>query len=227
MNRRGLGALAGGLAALAVLAAWAIAGTNDRLGPRPKEERPPLALITSLPLIFGESFTLEGGGSAALTRLEQRYVVKAIGVADSANLNGQGLLLMAHARAQPAEVLVDLDQWVRNGGKLLLLADPKLAWPSERPLGDRLRPPPAFADTGLLAHWGLKLQEADGSDVTAGHLTSASDSCIVVGGGLIARCHVGRGWATIIADADFLNVGDSEADSLTLLVAELGRLESR
>ena len=220
--------MSGGLAALAVLAAWAIAGTNERLGPRPKEERPPLALITSLPLIFGESFTLEGGGSPALTRLEQRYIVKAIGVADNSNLNGQRLLLMAHARAQPAEVLVELDQWVRNGGKLLLLADPKLAWPSERPIGDRLRPPPAFADTGLLAHWGLRLKEADdGGDVTVGHLTSSSDACIIVGGGLIARCHVGRGWATIIADADFLKVEASEADSLTLLVAELGRLESR
>lgn len=227
MNRRTL-ALTGGLAGLAALAALAIAGTNDRLGVRSTEERPPLALITSLPLVFGESFALEGGGSAALTRLEQRYIVKAIAVADGASLNGQGLLLMAHPRAQPAEALVDLDQWVRNGGRLLLLADPNLNWPSERPFGDRLRPPPAFADTGLLAHWGLKLHGAeDGSDVTAGHLTTSSDACIIVGGGLVARCHIGRGWATIIADADFLNAENSEADSLTLLVAELGRLESR
>ena len=218
----------GGLAALAALAAWAVSTTNDRLGPRPEAERPSLALLTSLPLVFGESFTLEGGGSAPLTRLEQRYAVKAIGVADSASLNGQGLLLMAHARAQPAEVLVDLDQWVRTGGKLLLLADPRLDWPSERALGDRLRPPPAFADTGLLAHWGLTLHNAeDGSSVTAGHLTSNSNICIIVGGGLVARCHVGEGWATVIADADFLNVENSDADSLTLLVAELERLESR
>ena len=218
----------GGLAALAAVAAWAVAGTNDRLGPRPAADRPSLALITSLPLIFSESLTLEDGGSAALTRLEQRYTVKAIGVADHASLNGQRLLLMAHARAQPADVLVDLDQWIRDGGKLLLLADPKLEWPSERPLGDRLRAPPAFADTGLLAHWGLQLHGVDeGGQVTAGHLTSNDNSCVIVGGGLIARCHIGRGWATVIADADFLNAANSEADSLTLLIAELGRLESR
>lgn len=218
----------GGMAALAAIAAWAVAGTNDRLGPRPAAERPALALITSLPLVFGESLSLENGGSAALTRLEQRYQVKAIGVADKSSLSGQRLLLMAHARAQPADVLVDLDQWVRNGGRLLLLADPRLDWPSERPLGDRLRPPPAFADTGLLTHWGVKLGGAGGDEnVSAGQLTSSSDSCIIVGGGLIARCHIGRGWATIIADADFLNAADSEADSLTLLIAELGKLESR
>jgi hypothetical protein len=49
----------------------------------------------------------------------------------------------------------------------------------------------------------------------------------VVGGGMIARCSIGRGWATVIADADFLNVKDSEADNLSLLVGELNRLESR
>jgi len=217
-----------GLIALAAIAAWAVARTNDRLGPRAAADRPALALITSLPLIFGENLSLDNGGSPALTRLEQRYEVKPIGVADKASLKGQRLLLMAHARAQPADVLVDLDQWVRNGGRLLLLADPKLDWPSERPLGDNLRPPPAFADTGLLTHWGLRLSGAgDEADASAGHLTSSSNSCIIVGGGLIARCHIGRGWATIIADADFLNSADSAADSLTLLIAELGKLESR
>ena len=61
-------------------------------------------------------------------------------------------------------MLVELDQWVRGGGRLLLLADPMLEWPSERPLGDRLRPPPAFADTGLLAHWGLRLERPDSAE---------------------------------------------------------------
>ena len=68
---------------------------------------------------------------------------------------------MAQPRAQPAEDLVALDNWVRGGGRVLLLADPMLEWPSERPLGDPFRPPPTFADTGLLAHWGLKLDAPD------------------------------------------------------------------
>jgi hypothetical protein len=217
----------GALGGLAALAAWAVAGSSDRLGPRPEAERPSLALVTSLPLIFGEQFGLDNGLSPALARLEQRYKVVPIAVADEKSLQGLRLLLMAHPRAQPAEVLVQLDQWVQDGGKILLLADPKLDWPSSRPIGDRLRPPPAFADTGLLAHWGLKLRgpEIGGAD-SRGHLAS-SGPCIVVGGGMIARCSIGRGWATVIADADFLNVEDSEADNLSLMVGELNRLESR
>lgn len=244
MNRRVLGAV-GGLSGLAALAAWAIAGTDRELEPRPAAERPTLALVTSLPLIFGESFGLEAGGSAALTRLEQRYRVQPIGVADAASLKGQQLLLMAHPRAQPAEVLVELDRWVRDGGRLLLLADPRLTWHSERPLGDRLRPPPAFADTGLLAHWGLVLSgphpdgpaEAGNGDLTIlasapGKLES-SGNCDIAGRGFVARCRIGQGAATVIADADFLNVEGEGAldgpteDNLNLLIEELDRLDSR
>lgn len=188
------------------------------LGERAAEDRPVLALLTSLPLVFGESLSLENGGSAALSRLEQRYRVQAIGVADEASLKGQILLLMAHPRAQPAEALVDLDRWVRSGGRLLLLADPRLDWPSERPLGDMLRPPPMFADTGLLDHWGLKLSESG--------LTSRG-SCAIADQGMIARCRIGRGSATVIADADFINVEQPEAPELDLLVTELDRLETR
>jgi hypothetical protein len=197
-----------------------------------------LALLTSLPLVFGESFGLEDGGSAALARLEQRYNVQPIGVADAAGLSGQRLLLMAHPRAQPAEALVELDQWVRQGGRVLLLADPRLDWPSELPLGDRLRPQPAFADTGLLAHWGLELGGPDPADqVQAGNgrfdvKTSSpgrleSRQCKLSGDGFVARCRVGKGRATIIADADFLNVEDEGSENLNLLLDELARLESR
>ena len=225
--KRPMLSMLGALAGLAALAAWAVAGSSDRLGPRPEAERPALAMVTSLPLIFGEEFGLDNVGSPALSRLEQRYKVIPIGVADQKSLQGKTLLLMAHPRAQPADVLVQLDHWIRGGGKLLLLADPKLNWPSSRPFGDRLRPQAAFADTGLLAHWGLKLSgPEEGSESSSGHLTS-SGSCIVVGGGMVARCAIGSGWATVIADADFMNVEDSEADNLSLLVGELNRLESR
>ena len=236
---------------LAALAACAIAGAaaigvglnRDQVpAARPPAERPTLALLTSLPLVFGESFGLESGGSPALTRLEQRYNVVPIGVADAASLEGRRLLLMAHPRAQPAEVLVELDQWVRGGGRVLLLADPRLDWPSERPLGDNLRAPPAFADTGLLGHWGLRLSGPDlqgPASVGNGDLTVVasspgkleSRSCVIVGHGFVARCRIGRGEATVIADADFLNVqgqgsGPTE-HNLDLLVIELAKLESR
>lgn len=237
MNRQTLGAISG-LLALAAVAAWAVAGPRQRQAQREASERPTLALLTSLPLVFGQEFGLEGGGSPALTRLERQYVVVPIGVADSSSLQGQKLLLMAHPRAQPAEVLVELDQWVRQGGRLVLLADPKLDWPSERPLGDRLRPPPAYADTGLLAHWGLQLRgpaEGQVTEASNGKIDVKTPSpgrleskdCKLLGEGFVARCRIGKGEATVIADADFLNVDDQGSENLALLLDELERLESR
>ena len=183
MNRQVAGAIVG-LLGVAALAAWSIAGPGEKLGPRAPADRPTLVLLTSLPLVFGESFGLDGGGSPALNWLEDRYNVLPIGIADAASLKDRKLLLMAHPRAQPAEVLVELDQWVRNGGHVLLLADPKLDWPSERPLGDKLRPPPAFADTGLLMHWDLELEAPPlNSEVTAG--TLSGNKCRIEDDGLV------------------------------------------
>lgn len=184
----------------------------------PTAGKPMLLLLTSLPLVFNEQMSLEGGGSAALARLEQSYKVEPINVADAASLKGRRLLLMAQSRAQPAEALVALDRWVRGGGHLLLLADPKLEWPSERPLGDKLRPPPMFADTGLLKHWGLALSNAG---------LASSGGCEVADQGLVARCRIGKGSATVIADADFINVEDPAAPGLDLISNELGRLGTR
>ena len=226
MNRTALGAIVG-LLAIVAAAAWSFAGPDRKLGVRPEAERPELALLTSLPLVFTEGFDISGGGSPALTRLEQRYKVVPITVADAASLRGRKLLLMAHPRAQPAEVLVELDRWVGEGGHLLLLADPLLAWPSERPMGDRLRPPPSFADTGLLAHWGLRLiGPGPGHAGTVGQLVS-DGRCKTEEDGLLARCQLGEGQVAIIADADFLDVEMSDSENLDLLMAELGRLEIR
>lgn len=193
-------------------------GDSDVPGARPAAGRPALAFLTSLPLLFGENFSLDNNGSPALTRLDQQYKVVPIGVADAASLKGQRLLLMAHPRAQPAEALVDLDRWVRGGGHVLLLADPRLDWPSQRPLGDPLRPAPMFADTGSLKHWGLDLSPAG---------LSGDGYCQVTKDQLVARCRIGKGLATVIADADFLNVDRSDAPGLDRLIAELDRLETR
>lgn len=227
----------------AVIAYFVLRG--EKPAPPVGTERPTIALLTSLPLVFGESFSLDGGGSPTLDRLEQHYKVQLIGVADTASLKGQRLLLMAHPRAQPAEALVDLDRWVRDGGHLLLLADPKLDWPSERPLGDVLRPSPMFADTGLLAHWGISLSGPYPDGLTTRRygnreiLTSAPGrleagaGCKADAQGFVVRCSIGKGRATVIADADFLNVeGPGALDgptthNLDLLTEELGRLGTR
>ena len=232
--------------ALLVIGAAAVGvGLKERettLPSRPPGERPELLLLSSLPIVFPEQFTLEGSKSSALAALESRYQVVPVSVADTGTLDGRRLLLMAQPQAQPAEVLVELDAWVRRGGHVLLLADPALEWPSERPLGDLLRPPPAFADTGLLAHWGLRLDApdeagpraatVDGRDirtVSPGRLAVTGPYCAASPDGLIARCRIGRGKATVVADADFLAVehveGTNRSGNLDLLLAELARLE--
>lgn len=200
-------------------------------------KRPTLLLLTSLPLLFSEDFSLKGG-SAVLERLRARYKVLPISVTDPRELAKGRLLLMAHPLAQPAEDLVVLDNWVRGGGRVLLLADPMLEWPSKRPLGDLLRPPPMFMDTGLLAHWGLRLDAPErrgaalrrlgGYDVLTLSPGTLAGSCSISSDALVAHCRLGKGEATIVADADFLNNGDlgPEADhNIDGLLTELANLE--
>jgi hypothetical protein len=226
------------LLVLALLAAAVLALALERRRAKPPSERPTLLLLTSLPLVFGEDFSLEGGGSPALTALRTRYRVIPISVTDPAELAKGRLLLMAQPFAQPAEDLVALDDWVRRGGRLMLLADPMLEWPGQRPLGDPLRPPAMFMDTGLLGHWGLRLDSPDqrGPKLTAfgGHdvLTVSPGQlyggCRISGGRVVAHCRIGKGRVTIVADADLLDVADPRdgaEHNLDAVLSELSSLE--
>ena len=238
--------MAAAAAALLVLAAVALGmGLRDRGGSmpqRPGGEQLELMLLTSLPIVFPEGFTLDAPQSPLLAALRSRYQVRPISTADAASLGKGGLLLMAHPHAQPAEVLVELDQWVRAGGRVLILADPQLEWPSERPLGDVLRPPPGFADTGLLGHWGLRLDAPDRPGpasatvdgrtfhmLSPGTLVATGAGCSVAADARIARCTLGKGKAVVIADADFADVErrrePQRSGNLDFLLAELARLE--
>lgn len=241
---RALGLLMIAAIAAAAIALWA--RQRAAAPERPPAERPVLMLLTGLPLMFGDTFSLGGNGSPALAALLERYRVEPISTGAARELKGARLLLMAQPSAQRPEDLVAIDQWVRSGGRALVLADPALNWPSERPLGDPLRPPPMFADTGLLAHWGLRLDAPEesgpwklrigGFDVLTGSpgtLVRTARGCKVERQGLVARCRIGRGRATVIADADFVDVGRPEGldgptqDNLAALVGELMLLERR
>jgi hypothetical protein len=223
---------------LGVLIAAAIAACKPGAPPpRPAADRPILLLLTSLPLVLPEQFTLHGSGSPALAALETRYRVLPISVTDEAELSRGRILLMAHPLAQPAEDLVALDRWVRRGGRVLLLADPLLEWPSSRPLGDPLRSPPMFMDSGLLAHWGLRLDSPDergqqnrrlgGFEIVTSAPGRLSGGCAISPDGLVAHCRIGKGRATVVADADLLDVDhlDGAEHNLDALLAELGSLE--
>ena len=245
LRRPGKGALAiaAVIVALIVFAAVAFGRQHAAVEARPEGQRAKLMLLTSLPLLFGDEFGLQNGGSSALRALETGYTVVPINSANRRELAQAKLLLMAHPLAQTAEDLVELDRWVRGGGRVLLLADPTLVWPSERPLGDKLRPPLSFADTGLLQHWGVRLDAPEetgpaerklgGRTIVAGSPGAlVSSRCAVDAGGFVARCEVGKGRVTIVADADFLNVEgpgaiDGPTDhNLEALLGELAVLDS-
>jgi len=237
-RRRQAAGVAGLLLVIAaVVVAVLVDGPRAGLPTRPAGERPQLLVLTSLPILFPEKITLDAKAPPVLTALESRYALAPISIADRASLEGHRLLLMVQPFAQPAEVLVELDAWVRGGGRVLLLADPALEWPSNRPLGSALRPPLAYPDTGLLGHWGLRLDAPDAlgpKTVGAGNakFRTASPGALVataghcrVEGGFVARCRIGKGEATVIADADFIDGGDSHSPNLAFLLRELDRLE--
>jgi len=206
----------------------------------PDQAKPELFLLTSLPIVWSEGFGLDQPGSPALTALQQDYRVTPIDL--PSQLPKGSLLLAAQPRALPAEELVALDAWVRRGGRLVLLADPMLEWESSIPLGDPRRAPVAFPDTGLLQHWGLRLDAPDergpkqmslsGKPVVTGSpgtLARTGGPCELLDSGLSARCPIGRGHASVVADADFLNLGPGGLDgptdgNLPALLSQLAEL---
>ena len=223
------------------LLALALAGCRDVAAPARSAPSRDLELLTSLPLALGEGFTLDAPNHPLMQQLERTYAVRLVDGPEQ--LRAGGLLLAVQPQALTAERLVALDRWVRRGGRLLLLADPRFVWDSSRPLGDKFRPPFAYQDTGLLRHWGLTLAPGEdgptlrrlgGMDVVTGSpgtLQAVTGSrCKVESAGLAARCAIGLGRVVVIADADLVQVGvPGELDGPTernhrAIAAELGQL---
>ncbi|WP_205479113.1 Gldg family protein [Sphingomonas arenae] len=229
---------------VAALVALLVLGCREEPARTPPSDttKADLALLTSLPLALAEGFRLDAPPHPAMQRLERDYRVTLVDGPEQ--LAPGGLLLAIQPQALTAERLVALDQWIRSGGRLLLLADPRLSWESSLSLGDRRRPPFEFPDTGLLDHWGLTLNgpEPDGpvertlggTNILAaspGTLSAEQGSpCTISEDRFVARCRLGEGRAVIVADADLVQVdvpggldGPTDAN-LDALAAELKAL---
>ncbi len=224
--------------AIALSLAVAVVGCGKATAPKPAKntaDKPTLLLLTSLPITFGEGFSIADAGSPLLTAIEKKYTVVPIDVSDPASLARGGVMLAAQPRAQTAQNLVALDHWVRAGGRMVLLADPLLERHSDLPLGDPARAMPMFADTGLLDHWGLRLDAPDKrgpvshdgvSYNSPGHLVATGGDCIVAWNEISADCRLGKGRAIVVADADFLDgamPGEPSAAGVAYLTGELAR----
>jgi hypothetical protein len=95
-------------------------------------------------------------------------------------------------------------------------------------------------DTGLLGHWGLRLgapdrrgfetRELGGYAILTASPGSLAGTCEVSRDRLVAHCRVGQGRATIVADADLLDVTHLDRGAkhnLDGVLAELAALERR
>lgn len=198
---------------------------------QPKEDgpKPVLGLMTTLPLEWSE-----GGIEADLAedaqphpvyvRLQEQYDIRPVDNFKSLNTRTTPILLLAQPRAFAPVELVQLDKWVRDGGSLLILADPALQWGSLYPLGDKRRPLFTSMLSPLFSHWGLELvlpmtddqalvmRDVGGMTVrtqTPGEWVpkprAKAPTCKIIDRGLMAECRIGKGRALLVADADLLD----------------------
>lgn len=148
------------------------------------------------------------------------------GPSDYAPLGELRRLVLAQPRPLSPQENVALDDWVKGGGHLLLLADPALTEESALAIGDPRRPQAMVLLSPILRRWGLELRfdeaqdfgevqrKAMGMEVPAnlpGHFVTAGQStCRLWGDGLGATCAIGKGRVVALADAAVLEREDPD-----------------
>lgn len=211
---------------------------------------PALGLMGTIPIYWGEADGLGDviGGTGdrhwARDQLAADFQLRPIDTLSSNNLKDLKFLLLAQPRALTADENVALDNWVRDGGRLLLFADPMLTGESRFGIGDRRRPQDVILLSPILRHWGLELQFDDqqpaGSAVVelagavlpvrlpgrfaAVNSSQDAEKCQILSGGLLARCAaIGSGQVLALADAAVLDLhhpADGSSAALAWLVRE-------
>lgn len=230
--------LAGLVMLLATLLLLAGVATSSPTDDRPK---PSLGLMTTLPLQWSEGgieadLAKDAEPHPAFARLSREYDIQPIDDVAALTPKSMSLLLLAQPRAFSPSELVRLDNWVRQGGRVLILADPALQWGSLYPLGDKRRPLFTSLLSPLFTHWGLELvlplaDEVPTSirrigafnirTVTPGewlpHGTKGGGACAISAKGLLADCKMGKGRALLVADADLLDSAFWEGQGMRMI----------
>lgn len=222
--------------ASALLACSACGASTDQGSGEAVSPNAPLGLSGTLPIYWQESADFatmlkeEGEPGWVRQSLETRFDLVPLDVLSAEALAPLDHLLLAQPRALSAAENVALDNWVRAGGQLLLFADPMLTSHSQFSIGDPRRPQDVALLSPILARWGLELtfdtaqpqgerrEEAFGMaipvDLTGSFvpLTSeAAGECAIARTGIVARCRIGEGKVTLLADAALLD-GENEPD---------------
>lgn len=202
-----------------------------------------IGLMSSLPLRWqesmrGKTFDLDAESAPAFARLTAKQDVRLLD--NFENLSDIKVLLLAQPRALSGAEHVLLDQWVRDGGRAIILADPALAWESIYPLGDKRRPLFTSLLSPLLNHWGLQLElnmDAEERDVvrtiaglkirtqTIGIWSrfkegTGAAKCTLSDDNVRADCRIGKGRAIMLADADLLLHENWHGTGLRQMIAQ-------
>lgn len=211
---------------------------------RGKEPAPagPIGLFTTLPILWADSADLaaslkaEGQPHWAREVIAGRGTLEPLDTLSPAGLAKLRRLILAQPRVLTPQENVALDDWVRGGGQVLLLADPALTEESAFPLGDPRRPQAVVLLSPILTRWGLELlfdddqafgpseREVMGVAIPVnlpGHLaTRGQNNCRLWGEGLAATCAIGQGRVVVVADAALLEreQGSAGAKALSWLL---------
>lgn len=248
-----------GAVALAVLAAGGIVAWyyNQKVCcayPDPVGPRAELGLMTSLPIYWPE-----GSGLADLARgeaeipwqrkalethhnlvpLDTLSPIASLGQEqpETDPLAGLERLAIIQPRGLSPADNVALDEWVRAGGRLLLVLDPILTGEYDLPLGDPRRPTDAALIPPVVARWGLgvsfdETQAAKRAVRIAGQSASlqmAGSVREIAGSGAVcdfeaasalANCSVGDGRVTLLADAAVFE-GLASVEQKTIVIQAL------
>ncbi|CAM5517594.1 Gldg family protein [Sphingobium scionense] len=176
-------------------------------------DRPVLAVIAALPLFWEEGGAGTRRDAPIVTLLRSRFDVRPIDDSQALAASGASVLLLAQPRPMAPQALVALDRWVRDGGRLLLLTDPRLRWPSDLPLGDRRRAPMVGALGPLLAHWGVQGGAVRDREIRHflpdGRLLTMAGmqflSSVGQGAAVPLPLRIGRGEVLLLGDADLVD----------------------
>ena len=189
---------------------------------------PAVALMTSLPIIWSESYDLADHLGAEETEHWALAILQRggpIALVDSlvtdegdATLAPDDVLVLVQPYPLSPPENVALDDWVRSGGRVLLFADPMLTRESIFALGDRRRPQDVVLLSPILARWGLDLRfdpgqpggqrsiDFDGQAMPVnlhGEFVArgGASACSIEFGGILADCRIGKGQLVAVADA--------------------------
>ncbi len=220
---------------LVLVALAAIALLAREKEPVPAE---PIGLFTTLPILWADhpdlAASLDPDAEAHWARavISERGAIEPLDLLDAAQLAKLRRLILAQPRVLTPQENVALDDWVRGGGRLLLLADPALTEESNFPLGDPRRPQAAALLSPILTRWGLELlfddsqalgrdeREVMGVPVPVnlpGQLaTRGQGNCRLWGEGLAATCAIGEGRVVVVADAALLDREEPSAGQKAL-----------